>query len=381
MHRLAAPEGLIQSYNWYTYHDSRGYVWISSLSGLNRYDGSRARQYHASPGDTTALAEENVYSSFFEDSQANLWFSTPATIHCYLRAADAFRRYTLRDSLGQVVEGPYQVFYLERDSLLWVRAGDDKVYRMDIYRPEQRVAGIDVRRGVYYQVQADDAGHVRRLFIYGGRGLHVCEIDSGGRCDSVMRWFGQKIVRGLHVDAAGGVWVSVYDWGFGGWNPDSSAPPDTPLDLRNFSITPWKQDRLVLMDLSTKAVSVFDKADRRFHPLQLHLLTGEIGEIAGSFFRLYVDRDDHLWIMTENGGVYFAHLAKTKFGFYPKTPGANGFRNYTYWGGAEDSSGRIWLCAFREGVQVLRPDGQPDRIYRADASSPLSLPNNYIRDL
>jgi ligand-binding sensor domain-containing protein len=46
-HRLSPNEGLSQGTNAFVFQDSRGFVWLSSIDGLNRFDGKSVKTYKA----------------------------------------------------------------------------------------------------------------------------------------------------------------------------------------------------------------------------------------------------------------------------------------------------------------------------------------------
>ena len=53
--RLDTRDGLSNSTINYLFQDSKGYVWIGTSYGLNRYDGYRFRTFYSDPNDTTTL--------------------------------------------------------------------------------------------------------------------------------------------------------------------------------------------------------------------------------------------------------------------------------------------------------------------------------------
>ncbi|MBP8724895.1 MAG: hypothetical protein KBF37_09870 [Saprospiraceae bacterium] len=78
-YRLGVRQGLSQASNWYVYKDSRGFVWISSVNGLNRFDGQRSfspilQSRMASQGKTA-----KVRSSKIPQVTSGLRLSTPST--------------------------------------------------------------------------------------------------------------------------------------------------------------------------------------------------------------------------------------------------------------------------------------------------------------
>ena len=69
VNHLTMADGMLDGVNYYITRDSKGFVWISSLNGLNRYDGSEVRQYAV--GNIPAEVKgQYVQSKMFEDKRA-----------------------------------------------------------------------------------------------------------------------------------------------------------------------------------------------------------------------------------------------------------------------------------------------------------------------
>ncbi|MEM1095906.1 MAG: two-component regulator propeller domain-containing protein [Bacteroidota bacterium] len=68
-------EGLSHPSVTHIHRDRRGYVWVSTMDGLNRFDGIRFETFYADPSDSTALAD-NVVHGMVEDEAGILWIGT-----------------------------------------------------------------------------------------------------------------------------------------------------------------------------------------------------------------------------------------------------------------------------------------------------------------
>ncbi|HSK12392.1 MAG TPA: two-component regulator propeller domain-containing protein, partial [Phnomibacter sp.] len=55
--------------------DQRGFIWLGTDDGLNRYDGKHFIQFHNIPGDTTTLSG-NIITDILEDKEGVLWIAT-----------------------------------------------------------------------------------------------------------------------------------------------------------------------------------------------------------------------------------------------------------------------------------------------------------------
>ena len=127
-HTLGVKDGLSQSSVAFMLRDSRGFMWLSSVDGLNRFDGRSVRVYRPNVGQPNAIFGGNVQSSFFEDkASGDLWFSTYEGINCYRRVSDDFAHFRLLDSQGKPYTEGYHVVFRGSDGWLWVHVDDKNV--------------------------------------------------------------------------------------------------------------------------------------------------------------------------------------------------------------------------------------------------------------
>lgn len=89
--QLGIKEGLSQSKVQAILNDHRGYLWIGTESGLNRYDSDCLKQYLHQKGDTTSLPSNEILF-IAEDSLFNLWIATKVGMCLYDRENDCFKR-------------------------------------------------------------------------------------------------------------------------------------------------------------------------------------------------------------------------------------------------------------------------------------------------
>jgi len=69
--------------------DQKGFIWIGTMSGLNRYDGYSFKIFRNNPEDSSSISGNSI-NSFFEDPDGRLWISTSNGLSIYLPEAESF---------------------------------------------------------------------------------------------------------------------------------------------------------------------------------------------------------------------------------------------------------------------------------------------------
>ncbi|MBQ3422672.1 MAG: hypothetical protein IJH34_13665, partial [Romboutsia sp.] len=72
---LSIDDGLSNEYVTSIFQDSKGYMWIGTRDGLNRYDGQRITVYNSSIDSDNSLSSTYI-NDIEEDSYGNIWIAT-----------------------------------------------------------------------------------------------------------------------------------------------------------------------------------------------------------------------------------------------------------------------------------------------------------------
>lgn len=87
-------DGLGNNFVRHIYHDSKGFVWFSTLNGLSRYDGHSFINFTPERKDKISLAEHHV-REVVEDKNHLLWiYISPEYLSCYDLKTESFVDYT-----------------------------------------------------------------------------------------------------------------------------------------------------------------------------------------------------------------------------------------------------------------------------------------------
>ncbi len=153
---ITVKEGLTNRYNSFIKKDSKGFVWISSLAGVYRFDGLDIKRYTTDEG----LSSNNIQSNFFEDKRGNVWFTTIDALHCYYPKKDTIAYFRLRDENKDTLNHAYHLFHIDVDDRLWLKIGAE-IYTYDLITHQER--RIIETNGYRFAVGTTNAGNVKMI--------------------------------------------------------------------------------------------------------------------------------------------------------------------------------------------------------------------------
>ena len=117
---LTVEEGLSQSTIFSITQDTKGFIWIASRDGLNRYDSHEIKVYRNDPQDPTSLSN-NLVNSLLVDSKGQLWIGTGRGICLYNPEKDNFRRILNNPgNHSSISNNNINAIYEDREKNIWV---------------------------------------------------------------------------------------------------------------------------------------------------------------------------------------------------------------------------------------------------------------------
>ncbi len=128
--RLDTREGLSNSMVNSILRDSRGYVWLGTGYGLNRYDGYRIRTYFSYDKDTTSLRNNRV-DEIQEGYGGRLWLKQGMNYSVYDPVTEKVDRTPSRWLNQQGIVGSIESIHLDSKKNYWVKTYEDGFYYYD----------------------------------------------------------------------------------------------------------------------------------------------------------------------------------------------------------------------------------------------------------
>lgn len=351
------------TYNSFIFKDSFGFTWISSIEGLNRFDGHTIKQYKEKKG----LKDKNIQSNFFEDNNANIWFSTFNALNYYDRGADSIVQISFVKNAT-----PYEVFYLDKNNnKLWLRV-NNSVYWLNINDTAEFDLLSRKTDGQNFSVISNNDGSLKKIvaapwFNVKGKGLEVYNIDAD-TLTSYHQYLNDytSLTKSIHLKNT--LWLLVTE------NKlllfDEKEPSKTEVLKNTIDNTYWDavkkgEDHLFI---ATKGDGLWYynwKEDQIIQKWKNNERETSIASNSSTDLHLI---NNYLWVnMPKELGVAYAKLSNNVFLNLFEQPPINSF-NTRATSVVEDENGNVWVGTTKNGVFVFSQTGVLLQDYRIEFS-------------
>jgi ligand-binding sensor domain-containing protein/two-component sensor histidine kinase len=353
---IPKKNGLSELTNHFIYKDSKNFIWISSLEGLNRFDGRRVKVYKHDELDSCTLLDNNIQSPFFEDDNHDIWFTTLNAIHCYRRNRDNLDRFFIKHE-GRILNTvEYTALFLEKNRWLWVRAGDS-LFRYDTKyiqgKKGEQSQFLHQLRAARFDIDTFSSGQVKRMIAcYWAyeKGVEIIDYDTFYQIKQRKRYFTtnndlrqpELTIRKAIIENDTLIWLAGDD--LVAFNPQrpfvniffTTLPKG--VRVQNIGKLPKNQ---ILVSTTDSRLLICDK--RVAKPISVSLIPNTTGANSAKLHsvvgNIYTDKSDVLWLSTENNGVSFVPFNAVTFQPVLIKTGAQ----FSFQHIMEDKHGQIWM--------------------------------------
>lgn len=365
--------------------DSSGFIWIATENGLNKFDGWNFTHYFYSDKDSTSLSG-NYIETFFTDKTGSLWIGDNRGLECYDPYKDSFLHIRFPDNTypsvreiiqlhnGEmwIVTGGYGVYSINKQTMTATSLNDinkllpvpyashifeDRAHQIWIALSENRIACISPNKKsvkIYnlpidpqYKVYGITEDHMGRMFVATSSCVFLWDMVH----QDFIRIKNDKPnvnIQGITCLKDGTVCINTIGQGLK-YIDTSIMTLITPTKLKNGHENPIKE-----------RISTFyedSKGNFWFGCYKKGLLMGlnepsqfnfwnfpEDGE-TGSITSMYEDRENKLWVGTDNGKLHHVNNR----GAVLKSYNIQKDISTMY----EDTNGTFWIGSYQGGVYTF----------------------------
>lgn len=411
--------------------DDKGFLWLGTQDGLQRYDGYRLREYRHDPNNPNSLSGSYIYS-LFKDREGQLWVGSNQSLDRLNPATEVFTHYRLP---AADFEGWVSHITEDREGMLWLstnhglnrldpatgktiryqhRNGDPASLSSDAIRAtlEGRdgtfwvatTAGLDIfdhrsgRVTHHIPLPARTAAerphseislcedHTGRIWVAFSFGDGLALVDRG-RNKLIYYSFGTKSsdaatlpgMRTIYEDEDGILWLGTANNGvlkldrerghFVRYRNQSSDPASLVSD----QVVSMYEDHEgnVWVGTTGGGVDHFQRKPLPFTRYQHE--QGNPNSLDSNYASaVFVDRSDTMWVGSINQLTRIDRKTG-KFTFYRKAGGAGNLSSTWVLSVAQDARGDLWFGTLDGGLNRLDAKSGTFKAYRHSPDDPHSL--------
>lgn len=368
------------------YQDHKGFMWIGTYDGLNRYDGYTFKTFRNRFQDTTSLISNWIYT-IAEDAENRLWIGSRIGVCTYNSLTENFSpayyldynskskkqlqtdvRTIISDAAGNILIGTHNL------GLLLHEMGSQLAIQIPVQKDGRSITNYTV--AAIKNISPDitwlfiqDLG----LYVFSRSAKTIKPVDATVKNANCMEIDGHT----LWVGTNNGLWKyniasAKYDKVF--------TERQGGLSFNKVVTLLFADNRELWIATDGNGINILDIANEKMR----YLLPGSDPNslTSGSVFALYEDKAKRKWIGTLRGGINIIDPGKADFHTIKHEPTNRNSLIYDFiLSFGEGDNNELWIGT--DGGGLSRWDRNTNRFtnYRHDPTNSHSLSNNFVTSI
>lgn len=438
--RLDITNGLSNNQVNCFYKDKRGFLWIGTMTGLDRYDGYHFKTFRHDPRDSTSLSDDNI-SRVLEGPDNKLWVETSAGFNLFDPLTEKFSS-NIASVLQEWGVAGTTITDVRKDAKgnFWLLAGRQTLYKYNnatgkcnvvfksLFQQNEISAFAFDKKGICYVIHSN--GIITVLNGDNGKTINTNSIPAmvlgpdprvfsvfvdnedelwlhGNRNNpaGVLRWnpstnayilyekdngairLNNNIVVSIQQDDQGDIWICTDHGGINIYNKKKNTiqyvlhNDEERKSLSQNSITASYKDNSGIIWLGTykQGISYYHENIIKF-PVFKHLSSDPNSLPFDDVNRFVEDAKGNIWIGTNGDGLIYFDRAANKFTQFKHKPGnENSISNDVIVSLFIDHQQKLWIGSYFGGLDCYS-NGRFTH-YKSDPADPNSLSDNRIWEI
>ncbi len=365
--QYTVDNGLSQSTANCLFQDSKGYLWIGTQDGLNRYNGKEFAIYYSDPLNQHSISNKWIYD-ITEDKLGNIWVATQQGLDKFNKKDETFERF-YHDDINPRSIPDDEVFGLLVDSKnnLWVRTKENiarfdgkDFFSYDISQDRfakkitQKIPIVETPRSIY-------TSSTKGLICYDKITGATERITKGNNNTTICN----KYITAIAYDGEQTLWIGTIN-GVSEYNFRKKIFTSYFYDPNNSNSLPSNNINDITIDHDGNMWFATDNGLCRFNikkdefstyksdPTDLNSLSYDV------LLSVLEDKSHNLWVGTDGNGICKVNLKPLKFKLYRKTASNKSVQlsNNIIASVYKQDNGLVWVGTWGNGLDIYNPKTQ-----------------------
>jgi signal transduction histidine kinase/ligand-binding sensor domain-containing protein/DNA-binding response OmpR family regulator len=329
---LKVEQGLSDGFVECIMQDNKGFIWVGTRDGLNKYDGYEFKAFRHDPASPISLPN-NYITCLYQDHDDNIWVGTNGGgVFLYMYHEDRFTQHLEGLDINESIGG----------KSIW-----------KILRDKEGIVWIATQGGFY---RYDPKNKQTRLFIPN---------------PSIPRSISDYAVKDFQIDSHNNIWIATESEGLNMYDPRTrefhhyrSIPGNSETISSNELTTLFIDNSNQLwIGTSSKGISCIDLNTQKITNIEL---VSDINRIIKKYSvsSLVVDDADNLWISTLNNGLIVYNIQNRTYQHYKRGDAHGGLSSNSVSQIMFDRNDIVWLGYMSAGISFAAIDQANFTVYR-----------------
>lgn len=295
---ISTKDGLSQNSIIRIYQDSKGYIWLCTRDGLNRYNGTEFKIYRSTPGDSFSLSNSDI-TSIVEDAHGDIWIGTYNGLNRmnpYTGKCTHFYASTTRETIS---DNCIKHLYKDSHHNIWI--GTTK--GLDVYNPRSNDFSRIYTHGAVTWIAEDSFGNL--CFTNDKEGFFTYNMVSGLVTNYPLP--SGDIIYTLFEDSKKRLWAGMWASGLKLFNRETGTFDKVDLQYIHSDAFNHQQIGYIvelndgnLLLASRGGLILFDAEKKQCIK---HLNQNQQNLINNTVISLFKDKDKNVWVGHWTDGV------------------------------------------------------------------------------
>lgn len=347
-HFLDSRHGLTYSAVRDIAQDHKGYIWIATLKGLNRYDGYNIRQYYKSDNGLPSNCVEKLLLL----GNDSLLLGTNEGLCIYDMTKEKFTPIAWPNKsaphvLDMLSNG--QTIFIASTSGLYTYDRASRRMTLLLNKPITQIT-LDIN-GNMWGISPDTVycfqtnGHITKR-------IATSDLLSGYRFEFST----------IYKDTQGTLWLGTTEDGLYRYNKNREA--FIPVEFSSQDRKAIRYVRCIREDMRGKlwigtenGLFIYDYTDNSYKHYQQNEKALPSGLTDNAIYAIFKSRENIMWLGTFFGGVNYTNLADNKFNYILSDNGKQFLKGKAISNIIKDRQNALWFASEDNGISIIHPDG------------------------
>lgn len=358
------------------YQDKRGFIWIATENGLNKFDGTKFTIYKHNSEDPASLLN-NYVRYIFEDSAGNFWVGCINGLMKYDWATNSFTNIKMYKE-GKIVS-PHIAYIMEsRNGDIWVATSGQGLFVKKNNSKDGRVESVltDVLNSNYLNLIFEDSkgnlwigSEYNGINRYSPRTKSMKSFVAPGGISS-------SNISSIAEDKDGNIFVGTLTQGLNRYDEQTGRfrpipyHGDSQLLVKTLFLS---KDGILYIGTDGQGLKIYDREKNITEDYEINSAPYDFSK--GKVHSILQDKDNNFWFGIFQKGIIFVPGTKKNFDYLGfKSLKNNPLGTSSIMSICKDRDGIIWVGTDNDGIYGVNEKGERVSHFR-QTSSPSSISN------